>query len=153
MAESNPHQSGEDRLDYIETLQVVAQAWQCDHLGHVNVSFYMGWLGDAAFAMLALHGLHREEAARQGLGVAAVRAEVDYLSEIKAGDLLRMESAIEALGEKKIVFRHRLRRIGDGREAMRAKLTAVCMDLGTRKSRPFPAGFPKRIAGAAGAAA
>ena len=37
---------------YVETLRVLTQAWQCDHLGHVNVSFYMGWLGDAAFAML-----------------------------------------------------------------------------------------------------
>lgn len=152
MAEIMPSEAGEAGLEFIETLQVVAQAWQCDHLGHVNVSFYMGWLGDAAFAMLALHGLHREEAAAQGLGVAAVRAEVDYLSELKAGDLVRMESAIESLSQRKIVFRHRLRRIGDSRLAMRAKLTAVCMDLATRKARPFPSGFPKRI-GQAGAAA
>jgi len=29
---------------YVETLRLMTQAWQCDHLGHVNVSFYMGWI-------------------------------------------------------------------------------------------------------------
>jgi len=131
---------------YVETLRLMTQAWQCDHLGHVNVSFYMGWLGDAAFAMLAMHGLNREESAAENLGVAAVRAEVDYQAELRGGDIVRMESAVENIGERKIVFRHRLLRIGDDRLAMAARLTGVCLDLASRRSRPFPPGFVERIA-------
>ena len=37
-----------------ETLRFMVQAWECDHLGHVNVRSYMGWLADAAFALVAL---------------------------------------------------------------------------------------------------
>lgn len=133
---------------YVETLRIMTQVWQCDHLGHVNVSFYMGWLGDAAFAMLAMHGLNRVRCAEERLGVAAVRAEVDYRAELRGGELLRMESSVESVGERKIVFLHRLIRIGDEQVAMTARLTGVCLDTGARKSRPFPSDFVERIAAA-----
>lgn len=137
---------------YIETLRIMTQAWQCDHVGHVNASFYMGWLGDAAFAMLAMHGLERAQCQAEGLGVAAVRAEIDYRAELQGGDLLRMESSVESVGERKIVFLHRLVRVGDERLAMTARLTGVCLDTRTRKSRPFPPAFVERIAAAFGIA-
>lgn len=135
---------------YIETLRLMTQAWQCDHLGHVNVSFYMGWIGDAAFAMAALHGWPREQMMAEHAGVAAVKAEVDYLAELRGGDMVRMESTVESIGERKIVFRHRLIRIGDERQTMAARLTGVCIDLQKRRSRPFPASFVQRITGTFG---
>lgn len=133
---------------YVETLRIMTQAWQCDHLGHVNVSFHMGWLGDAAFAMLAMHGLDRARCDAEGLGVAAVRAEVDYRAELRGGDLLRMETTVESIGERKIVFLHRLIRTGDEQVAMTARLTGVCLDTVARRSRPFPPAFVERIAAA-----
>lgn len=131
---------------YIETLRVMTQAWQCDHLGHVNVSFYMGWLGDAAFAVAAMHGWPRETMMAAQAGVAAVKAEVDYQAELRGGDMVRMESTVESIGERKIVFRHRLIRVGDEKQAMAARLTGVCIDLQQRRSRPFPQDFIDRIA-------
>lgn len=131
---------------YVETLRLMTQAWQCDHLGHVNVSFYMGWIGDAAFAMAALHGWPREQMMAEQAGVAAVKAEVDYQAELRGGDMVRMESTVESIGERKIVFRHRLIRVGDEKQAMAARLTGVCIDLQQRRSRPFPVSFVDRIA-------
>jgi acyl-CoA thioester hydrolase len=135
-----------DRYRYIETLRLMTQAWHCDHLGHVNVSFYMGWLGDAAFAIGAMHGLGREQALAEGVGVAAVRAEIDYQAELRGGDMVRMESTVEEITERKITFRHRLLRVGDDRPAMAARLIGVCFDLTERRSRPFPPDFVARIA-------
>ncbi|WP_341896958.1 thioesterase family protein [Ferrovibrio terrae] len=130
---------------YVETLRLMTQAWQCDHLGHVNVSFYMGWLGDAAFAVAAMHGWPREQMMAEQAGVAAVKAEVDYQAELRGGDMVKMESTVESIGERKIVFRHRLIRVGDDRQAMAARLTGVCIDTVQRRSRPFPASFVARI--------
>lgn len=130
---------------YVETLRMMTQAWQCDHLGHVNVSFYMGWIGDAAFAIAALHGWPREQMMAEQAGVAAVKAEVDYQAELRGGDMVRMESTVESIGERKIVFRHRLVRVGDEKQAMAARLTGVCIDLVGRRSRPFPQSFVTRI--------
>ncbi|WP_341705528.1 thioesterase family protein [Ferrovibrio sp.] len=131
---------------YIETLRLMTQAWQCDHLGHVNVSFYAGWLGDAAFAIGALHGMTRERVEAEQIGTAAVRMEIDYQAELRGGDMVRMESTVESIAERKIVFRHRLIRIGDEKLAMSARLTGVCIDLVQRRSRAFPADFVARIA-------
>jgi acyl-CoA thioester hydrolase len=133
---------------YVETLRLITQAWQCDHMGHVNVGFYMGWLGDAAFAMLALHGLDREQAAAEKLGAAAVRAEVDYQSELRGGDMVRLETTVESIGERKIVFHHRMIRIGDEKQIMRARVIGVCIDTVQRKSRAFPTAFIERVANA-----
>ena len=130
---------------YVETLRMMTQAWQCDHLGHVNVSFYMGWVGDAAFAMGAMHGWPREQMLAEQTGVAAVKAEVDYQAELRGGDMVRMESTVESIAERKIVFRHRLIRVGDEKLAMTARLTGVCIDLVKRRSRPFPQNFVARI--------
>ncbi|NES95296.1 MAG: hypothetical protein F6K32_08700, partial [Desertifilum sp. SIO1I2] len=47
--------------------------------GHVNVSFYMGWIGDAAFAVAALHGWPREQMMAEQAGVAAVKAAGIFL--------------------------------------------------------------------------
>lgn len=135
---------------YVETLRLMAQAWHCDHLGHVNVSHYMGWLGDAAFAFLAMHGLDRARSAEENLGVAAVRAEIDYQAELRGGDLVRMETGVESIAERKIVFHHRLVRVGDEKVAMAARLTGVCLDLGSRRARAFPAGFAERVTAAFG---
>lgn len=131
---------------YIETLRLMPQAWDCDHLGHVNVRSYMGWIGDAAFALWAMHGMGRDESEAQHVGVAAVRSEIDYQAELRGGDVVRMETTVESLGERKIVFRHRLVRVADEKQVMAARLTGVCLDLVLRKSRPFPQGFADRIA-------
>ncbi len=133
---------------YVETLRLMTQAWQCDHLGHVNVSFYMGWLGDAAFALGAMHGLGRAQSAAENIGVAAVRAEIDYQTELRGGDLVRMESGVESIGGRKIVFRHRLIRCDDEKPVMRARLIGVCFDLTARKARDFPADFVARVTAA-----
>lgn len=131
---------------YVETLRLMTQAWQCDHLGHVNVSFYVGWLGDAAFAIGAMHGMPRERAAAENVGTAAVRMEIDYQAELRGGDMVRMETNVESIGERKIVFRHRLVRVGDEKQAMSARLTGVCIDLVQRRSRAFPPDFVERVA-------
>jgi acyl-CoA thioester hydrolase len=131
---------------YVETLRLMPQDWDCDHLGHVNVRSYMGWIGDAAFSLWAMHGLGRDESLAENVGVAAVRAEVDYQAELRGGDVVRMETTVESIGERKIIFRHRLIRVADDKQVMGARLTGVCLDLGQRKSRPFPQGFAGRIA-------
>jgi acyl-CoA thioesterase FadM len=71
---------------------------------------------------------------------------VDYQAELHGGDLVRMESTVESVGERKIVFRHRLIRVGDDRQVMAARLIGVCIDLVQRRSRPFPHSFVARIA-------
>jgi acyl-CoA thioester hydrolase len=124
---------------YVETLRVMVQQWQCDHLGHCNAQFYMGWAADAAFAVAARLGLDRDAKKRLRLGVVAARAELDFRGELRAGDFVAVESAIESLAARKLVLRHRFRRLSDGRDVLDARMVAVCMDLEQRRAAPLPA--------------
>jgi acyl-CoA thioester hydrolase len=123
---------------YTETLRFMVQQWHCDHLGHCNVQFYMGWAGDAAFSLAARIGLDRETAERARVGLVAVRAELDFRGELHAGDLVAAESAVEALAERKLVLRHRFRRAADGAAVLHARMVAICMDLERRRATALP---------------
>ena len=130
-----------------ETLRFMVQAWECDHLGHVNVRSYMGWLADAAFSLVGPLGMSAREAARRGVSMAAVHAELDFMGELNGGDIVVAASRIEELGERKIVFRHRFRRLEDGHAILSGKLMTVCMDLKTRRAVPWPPAFAAAVRG------
>ena len=130
----------------VRTLRMMVQAWHCDHVGHLNAGFYMQWLGDAAFSLFAEHGLDGEGSRRYGVNMAAVRAEIDFKRELKPGDTVAMDTDLAELSARTAVLRRRLMRIGDNALAMDARLTAVCLDLKTRRARPFPEDIAVRLA-------
>lgn len=123
------------------TLQMIVQSWDCDHVGHLNVRSYMGWMADAAFALAADLGLDQAAMATAGVGLAAVHVDIAFKSELKAGDAVRMETALLECAERKWRLHHRLRRLGDGQLALDGVLTAVCLDLATRRTTTFPKAF------------
>ena len=133
---------------YVETLRFMVHQWECDEFGHVNVRAYMGWVADAALSRLSALGFDHAVASRQGLGFAGVRAEVDFLHELNGGDVVRMETALETVGERKLTFRHRMRRVGDEVEVLAARITVVCLDLEARRARPFPEAVRDRLTAA-----
>lgn len=128
------------------TLRMIVQAWHCDHVGHLNAGLYMQWLGDAAFSLFAGHGLDGESVRTLGVNLAAVRAELDFKRELRAGDTVEMHTALDELAAKRARFRHRLVRVGDGEVAMEAVLATVCLDLKTRRAVAFPAPIAERLA-------
>ncbi len=130
----------------IRTLRMVVQAWHCDHVGHLNAGIYMQWLGDAAFSLFAEYGLDGQNGRRLGVNMAAVRAEIDFKRELKPGDTVVMDSDLAELSTRTAVLHHRLTRLGDNVLAMDARLMAVCLDLETRKARPFPEEIAARLA-------
>jgi acyl-CoA thioester hydrolase len=125
---------------------MVVQAWHCDHIGHLNAGLYMQWLGDGAFSLFSEYGLDGEATRKLGVNMAAVRAELDFKRELKPGDTIVMDTELEELNSKTAVFRHRLTRLGDNVVAMDAKLITVCLDLNTRRARPFPEELAARLA-------
>lgn len=81
------------------------------------------------------------EAARHGVSMAAVHAELDFKGELNGGDVVVAMSRIEELGERKIVIRHDFHRLEDGHAILSGKLMTVCMDLETRRAVPWPPAF------------
>jgi acyl-CoA thioester hydrolase len=122
-----------------ETFRGSVAAWECDQYGHMNVQFYTGRVSDAAASAMLAAGFGQAAFAERKLGVVAVNAEMKYLSELHAGDLIRVESGISAAEGKKIRFHHRLYNAESGALCMQADVLGLCFDLVARKSVPLPA--------------
>jgi len=126
---------------FIESYRGSVAAWECDQYGHMNVQFYVGRISDAAVTVMLARGMGPKAMARHRLGIAAVDSRVTYRREVRAGALIRMESALKSLDGRKVVFLHRLFDAESGALAMQAEVLGLCFDLETRKSVPFPEEF------------
>ena len=123
---------------YIETYRAAVNPWQCDQLGHMNVQYHMAAVSDAAFQMMVHLGIGADAEHDPPLSLAAIRMEFDFPSELNIGDGYFVESTIESVGTKSIIFRHRMKTVATGVVAMEAKVVGVCMDLQSRESFPLP---------------
>jgi len=99
--------------ELIETYRGTVQSWHCDHMGHMNVMWYVGKFDEATWNLFAAAGV-----------TAAVR------------------SAFLEVREKVARFVHEMRNAQSGEISAICVLTGVSMDAETRKSCPLPPEVP-----------
>lgn len=125
--------------NFRETYRGSVAAWECDQYGHMNVQFYTARISDAAASVMLASGFGMKAFKELELGIVAVNAETRFVSELHAGDLIRMESGVVFAEGKKIRFHHRVYNAETGALCMQAEVLALCFDLVQRKSVPLPA--------------
>jgi acyl-CoA thioester hydrolase len=124
--------------ELVITHRGVVYPWQCDHVGHMNVMWYMAKFDEATwqlFAALGITGIYLQEERR---GMAAVEQRITYQRELRAGDVVTVRSAVLEMREKVIRFYHELWNDVTEQVAATIVTTAVHIDTGTRRSCPFP---------------
>ncbi len=126
-------------MSYIETYRSAVAPSDCDVLGHMNASRYFQACSDGMFSFQTQLGLGISDI-REGrkLSFAVVRAESDFKSEIMAGEVIYLETGIEEIGGKSIVFRHRLYRAEDKALAFETRFRCVLLDLKNRRAVTVP---------------
>jgi 4-hydroxybenzoyl-CoA thioesterase len=72
------------------------------------------------------------------IGFPAVRAECDFKSSLRYGDVVRAEVTVPHVGKTSVTFAYRLVRESDGVEVGIAKQTCVVCELETMKKTPIP---------------
>ena len=112
--------------------------WHCDHMGHMNVMWYVGKFDEATWHLFAVMGLTGPRLRRDGMGMAAVEQRIEYKRELVAGDLLTIHSYVQEVREKTIIFVHEMTNEETQELAARTTLVAVCIDTDRRKGRPLP---------------
>ena len=122
-------------MAFIETYRTVVAPSDCDVLNHMNVSGYFQACSDGVFSLQTNLGLGLSDI-RDGrkLSFAVVHAESDFKSEVMVGEVIYMQSGIEEIGGKSIVFRHRLLRAEDDILAFETKFQCVLLDLENRRA-------------------
>src|ERR1700750_1260956 len=109
----------------------------CEHVGHMNIIWYVGKFDEANWNFFARLGLTPTYLRQSGRGMAAVQQNISYKRELLAGDIVEITSALLAIGDKSIRFRHEMRNAETGEVAAICETTGVHMDRQARKSVPL----------------
>jgi acyl-CoA thioester hydrolase len=112
--------------------------WQCDHIGHMNVMWYVGKFDEANWNFAARFGLPPSYLRNSGRVLAAVQQNISYKREMLAGDIVEIRSRLLEVRDKTVRFLHEMRNAETGETTATCEMTAVHMDREARKSTPWP---------------
>ena len=104
--------------------------WHCDHVGHMNVMWYVGKFDEATWNLFQQVGLTPTYLRQHQRGMAAVDQHIEYRRELLAGDVVTIRSRILELHARKIRFQHEMRDEDSGEIA--AVTTLLGVHMGTR---------------------
>ena len=125
---------------WMETHRAVVIPWHCDHIGHMNVRWYEHCFDDAGWHLWTRIGLTPAEMERRGIVTVIASAKTDFRHELKAGDLLVIESAFTGLGNSSLNHVQRMRNVETGILIATQETVEVFFDLATRPSVAMPDG-------------
>ena len=128
----------------ILTYRGAVYPWHCDHMGHMNVMWYVGKFDEATWNLFALAGVTAAFLKEHKRGMAAVQQNITYKRELHAGDTVVVRSAFLEVREKTARFVHEMRHAVTGEVSAICVLTGVSIDTQTRKSCSLPAEIVER---------
>jgi acyl-CoA thioester hydrolase len=128
----------------IITYRGVVSTSQCDHMGHMNVAWYVAKFDEATWQLFAAIGLVRSRLHDEGVGMAGVEQHIEYKRELFPGDVVTVTSTILEVKDKAIRFAHDMKHDETGVVAARTILVAVHLDANTRKARSLPGDVRER---------
>jgi len=120
--------------------------WHCDHMGHMNVMWYVGKFDEATWHMLAAMGATPSRMQNEGFGWVAVEQHIEYKRELRAGNLITVRSSVLEVTEKSVRFMHEMTNDETGELAATMVVVGVCIDVVARKARPLPSDILERVA-------
>jgi acyl-CoA thioester hydrolase len=113
--------------------------WHCDHVGHMNVMWYVGKFDEASWHLFNAIGLSAAALLSAQRGMAAVDQHISYLRELHAGTVVSVRTRVLEVKERSVRFEHEMIDDSTGAVAARTTLKAVHLDTTRRKSTSFAA--------------
>ena len=112
--------------------------WHCDHMGHMNVMWYVGKFDEATWHLFHHLGLTRTFLSENQRGMAAVEQIINYRRELMAGAVITIRSTGLEVKDKSMRFSHEMLEDESGAVAANTTLVAVHLDTGAHRACPFP---------------
>jgi len=122
----------------LETYRGTVYPWHCDHVGHMNVMYYVGKFDEATWHLFNRLGLSRRYLAQNARGMAAVDQRIAYQRELLAGDVIVVRSGILEVRDKALRFVHEMIDAATDEVAAITELVAVHLDSEARKATRLP---------------
>jgi acyl-CoA thioester hydrolase len=121
-----------------ETYRGTVYPWQCDHMGHMNVMWYVGKFDEATWHLFHAIGITPSFLRNERRAMAAVDQHIRYRRELHAGAVVSVRSAFVEIRDKVLKFVHEMKNEETGETAALCALTGVHIDAQTRRSCPLP---------------
>jgi acyl-CoA thioester hydrolase len=137
----NPQGARNGDLMNVMTYRGTIYPWHCDHIGHMNVMWYVGKFDEATWNLMATIGITPAYLRDNERGMVAVEQHVSYRRELRAGDVIVVHSEVLEVRDKVIRFRHAMSNAVTAEVSATTAFTGMHMDTRTRRSCPLPAKF------------
>lgn len=111
--------------------------WHCDHMGHMNVMWYVGKFDEATWHLFHAVGLGPGNLKSAGRGMAAVDQRITYSRELFAGTVVSVITSVDEIHDRKIRFTHEMRNDDTGDVAATTTILGVHLDTTTRRAESF----------------
>jgi acyl-CoA thioester hydrolase len=123
---------------FVVTYRGTVYPWQCSHMGHMNVMWYVGMFDEASWQLLSALGLSASRLREANAGMAAVEQHIEYRREVHAGDITTVRSTVLDITEKALRLLHEMRNDSTDKVVAVTKTTGVYFDASLRKARRLP---------------
>jgi acyl-CoA thioester hydrolase len=132
--------------NWFELYRNIVMPAQCDAYGHLNVRHYAGFFDDAGWHIPRMAGLSLDAIRAGGLGTVAATITIDFLHELRAGQLLVIKGAVTRVGTKSFSHEMRLYEADAMTHCATQKTVEVCFDTRARKGVPWPEEIKRKLA-------
>ena len=117
----------------------VVHPWHHDHFGHMNVRHYAPFFDDASYHLWTVLGIgYRDMLDTHGIHCVTAQATTNFLRELTAGDLIRIDGAVSRVGTRSAGFHLRMFHADTGVLHATYDLVEVFFDPKTRKAAEMP---------------
>src|ERR1700752_2856777 len=120
------------------TYKGVVYPWHCDHVGHMNIMWYVGKFDEANWNLCPRLGMTPAYLREQQRGMAAVQQNIAYKRELLAGDIVEVKSRVLEIRERSMRFLHEMWNAATRELAASCEIPGVPLDQRARKAAPSP---------------
>lgn len=129
-----------------EVSRGVIHPWHHDQFGHMNVRWYAHFFDDAVFHLYAATGVSLQAMERDyGIHTVSAQATTNFVQELSAGDLIRIDGGISRLGGKSLTFSLRMVHVDTQEVHATYELIEVFFDPKTRRSTAMPEALREQL--------
>ena len=127
--------------------KAVCHPWMCDVMGHMTTRHYIAIFDDASYHLLSrVFGWSGSDAADNDLGWVDVKHTVEYLDEVRNGQLLQVSGKLIKLGKKSIVVHYEMRETSSQKVVATLEAVSVLFNTKTREAVVIPDDMRPEIA-------
>uniref|UniRef100_UPI0040472F36 acyl-CoA thioesterase n=1 Tax=Roseivirga sp. TaxID=1964215 RepID=UPI0040472F36 len=127
------------------TFQGTVYPWNCDHMNHMNVQFYVEKFDQATWNLFSNLGITSKYMKECNSGMVALEQKINYLQEVMVGDNLFISSEVLEINAKTIRFKHEMRRLEGTVLVSVTEIVGLHIDTITRKGKPLPSFVGERF--------